>query len=293
MKERRLICTRWSGSVAVLGSPASFLVGIVTKGVSPGWVVSPLQDSWLVGLPPHRHARVSVCLEPTLETSSPYQERVPDGIALQGRWNSQAPSSRPLPYHSILHHATRCGLIVAWLTLKVKRATSKGCVARAPVRPGRRKPSGTLAHKDTGGCQLTSAQSCGCPRSAAPASPSALERTGTWSCIPLGVSPGRSPRFQLCNGRHDAGQEVFQFGLFAHSLATNMWSSAVYWTQVDKRLKTYIQTGSGFGDFVRLMGSGKKIKPHASGSQFKKIMPGTVKYILTERKKSVFIVGHL
>lgn len=111
MKERRLICTRWSGSVAVLGSPASFLVGFVTKGVSPGWVVSPLQDSWLVGLPPHRHARVFVCLEPTLETSSPCQERVPDGIALQGRWNAHSP--RPLPYHSILHHAARCGLIVA------------------------------------------------------------------------------------------------------------------------------------------------------------------------------------
>lgn len=56
-------------------------------------------------------------------------------------------------------------------------------------------------------CQHTSAQSCGCQQSAAPTSLSALGRTGTWSCSPLGVCRGHSHQFQLENGRKDAAKE--------------------------------------------------------------------------------------
>ncbi len=41
------------GSVTMLSSPATFSDQFRNKRVSPGWVVSPPQDSRLVGLPPH------------------------------------------------------------------------------------------------------------------------------------------------------------------------------------------------------------------------------------------------
>lgn len=62
----------------------------------------------------------------------------------------------------------------------------------------------TELHRYTGTLHrfhLTSAQSCGSQQSAAPTSLSAWEKTGTWSCSPLGVSRGHSHQFQLENGK--------------------------------------------------------------------------------------------
>lgn len=121
--------------------------------------------------------------------------------------------------------------IVAWLSLKVNCERAEVELRDDCTCSRTYWTEETRRHKDMDTCQLTSAQSCGCLRSAAPASLSALERTGTWSCIPLGVSPGRSPQFQLGNGRHEAGQKVFQYELFGYSFAANVWSNAAYWTK--------------------------------------------------------------
>lgn len=62
---------------------------------------------------------------------------------------------------------------------------------------------GTQLCRDLDRCHLTSAQSCGSLRSAAPVFQSVWGRTGTWSCSPQDVCQGRSHRFQLQQPRKE------------------------------------------------------------------------------------------
>lgn len=61
---------------------------------------------------------------------------------------------------------------------------------------------------------LTSALSCVCLQSGAPASPNAWGRTGIWSCSLQGASPGRSRRSRLEDGPENQSSTCWEiFGL--------------------------------------------------------------------------------